>query len=248
MVAIGADDNGYREIIGAAEGFTESSECWREFSSWLKSRGMRGVRMFTGDKAAGMVGSIAKVFPSAACRRCTVHFYRNVLARVPKSKRPRVATMLRAVHAMESREAAEAKALEMLSELRAAKLNEAAKFVMDGYAETLAYIRFPPRALAQDPHEQRHRAPEPGKPQAHLRGRDVPRLESALMLATARVKNVAESEWGRPTLPGRDAAGRAVAPDGRPLGCRNVRKNHDGTSRSTFSRRSLSCRSRIPAP
>ena len=51
--------------------------------------------------------------------------------------------MLRAVHAMESREAAEAKALEMLSELRAAKLNEAAKFVMDGYAETLAYTRFP---------------------------------------------------------------------------------------------------------
>ena len=34
MVAIGADD-GYREVIGAAEGFTESAECRREFLSWL---------------------------------------------------------------------------------------------------------------------------------------------------------------------------------------------------------------------
>ena len=46
---------------------------------WLKLRGLRGVRMFTGDKAAGMVGSIAEVFPNAAYQRCTVHFYRNAL-------------------------------------------------------------------------------------------------------------------------------------------------------------------------
>lgn len=50
-------------IIGAAEGFTESGECWKRFLSWLRSRGLRGVRMFTGDKAAGMVGALAEVFP-----------------------------------------------------------------------------------------------------------------------------------------------------------------------------------------
>ena len=97
-------------MIGAAEGFTESAKCWREFLSWLKSRGLRGVWMFTGDMAAGMVGSIAEVFPEAAYQRCTVHFYRNVLAKAPKSKRPQVAAMLSAIHAMESREAAEANA------------------------------------------------------------------------------------------------------------------------------------------
>ena len=127
MVAIGVNDDGYREVIGAAEGFTESSECWLEFLSWLKSRGLRGVRMFTGDKAAGMVGSIAEVFPDAAYQRCTVHFYRNVLARVPKSKRPRVAAMLKAIHAMESREAAEAKALEVAAELEGMRLKEAVR-------------------------------------------------------------------------------------------------------------------------
>ncbi len=66
MVAIGVNDEGYREVIGAAEGFTESAECWREFLSWLKGRGLSGVRMFTGDKAAAMTGAIAEVFPDAA--------------------------------------------------------------------------------------------------------------------------------------------------------------------------------------
>lgn len=85
MVAVGVNDDGCREVIGAAEGFTESSECWQGFLSWLRSRGLRGVRMFTGDKAAGMVGPVAEVFPEAARRRRAARFYRNVLARLPGS-------------------------------------------------------------------------------------------------------------------------------------------------------------------
>lgn len=45
--------------------------------------------MFTGDKA----GAVAEVFLDAAYQKCTVHFYRNVLARVLKSKRGQVAAM-----------------------------------------------------------------------------------------------------------------------------------------------------------
>lgn len=99
--------------------------------------------MLTGDKAAGMAGSIAEVFPEAAYQRRTVHFCRNVLARVPKTRRPRVAAMLKAIHAMESREAAEAKALEVASELEKSRLREAAMVVRDGYAETPTCTRFP---------------------------------------------------------------------------------------------------------
>ena len=40
MVAIGVNGDGYREVIGCAEGFTESKEYWRDFLSWLKSREM----------------------------------------------------------------------------------------------------------------------------------------------------------------------------------------------------------------
>ena len=45
MVAVGVNDDGYHEVIGAAEGFTESSERWRDFLSRLRSRGLHGVRI-----------------------------------------------------------------------------------------------------------------------------------------------------------------------------------------------------------
>ena len=196
MVAIGVNKEGYREVIGAAEGFTESSESWREFLSWLRSRGLRGVRMFTGDKAAGMAGSIAEALPGAAYQRRAVHFYRNVLAKVPKAKRARAAAMLKAVHAMESRGASEAKAAEVASELEPMRLGEAAKVIREGLAETLAYTGFPPehwrRIRANNAIERLNR-------EIRRRTRVVgtfPDGESALMLVTARLRYVADSEWG----------------------------------------------------
>ena len=192
MVAIGVNDDGYREVIGAAEGFTESSECWRDFLSWLKSRGLRGVRMFVGDKAAGMVGSIAEVFPDAKYQRCTVHFYRNALAKVPKSKRPQAAAMLKAIHAMESREAAEAVA----DDLESMRLKEAAKVVRGGYAETLAYCEMPREHWRR---VRTNNAIERLNREIRRRTRVVgtfPDGKSALMLVAARLKYVADSEWG----------------------------------------------------
>ncbi len=193
MVAMGVNDD-YREVIGAAKGFTESAECWREFLSWLKSRGLRGVRMLVADKAAGIVGSIAEAFPGAAYQRCTVHFYRSVLARVPKSKRPGVAAMLKAINAMESRGASEAKALEVADELEKSKLGEAARVVREGYEETLTYTRFPREhwrrirtnnAIERLNREIRRCARVVGT---------FPDGRSALMLVTARLRYVAESE------------------------------------------------------
>ena len=196
MIAIGVNDDGYREVIGAAEGFTESSECWREFPSRLRSRGLHGVRMVVWDKASGMVGPIAEAFPEAAHRRRTVHFHRNVLARVPKSRRAAVAAMLEAVHAMESREASEAKALAVAEELERMRLGEAARVVREGSPETLAYTGFPRE------HWRRIRtnnAIERLNREVRRRTRAVgtfPDGRSALMLVTARLKYVAESEWG----------------------------------------------------
>ena len=136
------------------------------------------------------------MFPEAAYQRCTVHFYRNVLARVPKSRRAAVAAMLKAVHAMESREASEAKALAVAEELEGMRLGEAARVVRAGYAETLTYTGFPREhwarvrtndAIERLDREVRRRTRAAGT---------FPDGKSALMLVTARLKYVAESEWG----------------------------------------------------
>ena len=152
--------------------------------------------MFTGDRAAGMVGSIAEVFPGAAHRRRAVHLYRDVLARAPKSRRAEVAAMLKAIRAMESREAAEAKALEVAAGLDGMKLGEAAKAVRDGHAETLAYTRFPREHWRR---VRTNNAIERLNREVRRRARVVgtfPDGRSAPMLVTARLKYVAESERG----------------------------------------------------
>ena len=146
--------------------------------------------------SAGTVGSIAEAFPKARYRRCTVHFCRNVLAKVPKSKRPQAAAMLKAIHAMESREASAAKAESVAAELKSMKLKEAAKVVRDGCAETLAYCDMPRE------HWRRIRtnnAIERLNREIRRRTRVVgtfPDGKSALMLVAARLKYVADSEWG----------------------------------------------------
>lgn len=65
LVAIGVDENGYREVIGAAEGMKEDAESWKNFLVWLKERGLDGVKLVIGDKCLGMYNAVAEVFPEA---------------------------------------------------------------------------------------------------------------------------------------------------------------------------------------
>lgn len=197
MVAIGVNADGRREIIGCAEGFTESKDSWKEFLLWLKGRGLAGVRMVTGDKCQGMVGALEEAFPEARYQRCTVHFYRNVLSKVPKQKRALVAKMLKAVHAQESLEASAAKAEEVADKLEEMRLREAAKVVREGYLETLTYTHFP---LQHWTRIRTNNAIERLNREIRRRTRVVgtfPDGHSALMLATARLKYIAECEWGK---------------------------------------------------
>ena len=197
MVAIGVNSEGRREIVGCAEGFTESKESWKEFLLWLRGRGLSGVRLVTGDKSLGLLGALEEVFPDAKYQRCTVHFYRNVFGKVPRQKRVKVAKMLKAIHAQESREASEAKAAEVADALEAMKLGAAAKVVREGCRETLAYADFPMQHWTRI---RTNNAIERLNREIRRRTRVVgtfPDGKSALMLVTARLKYIVENEWGR---------------------------------------------------
>ena len=196
MVAIGVNGDGDREVIGCAEGFTESKDSWKEFLLWLRGRGLAGVRMVTGDKSLGMLGALEEVFPQARYQRSTVHFYRNVFGKVPGQKREKVAKMLKAIHAQESLEASMAKDKVVASDLEAMKLGAAAKVVREGCAETLTYTAFP---MGHWVRIRTNNAIERLNREIRRRTRVVgtfPDGKSALMLVTARLKYIAESEWG----------------------------------------------------
>lgn len=70
LVAIGVNKDGFREILGAGEGMKEDRESWLNFFTWLKGRGLAGVRLIIGDKCLGMLESIPVVFPEAKYQRC----------------------------------------------------------------------------------------------------------------------------------------------------------------------------------
>ncbi len=126
LVAIAVNEDGYREVLGAAEGMKEDKASWVNFIQWLKSRGLEGVKLIVGDKCLGMLEAVGEVFPEAKYQHYVVHFYRNVFSVVPKSKVKLVAKMLKAIHAQENKKASREKAKAVVAELRAMKLKEAA--------------------------------------------------------------------------------------------------------------------------
>lgn len=182
LIAIGVNEDGYREVIGCAEGYTESADSWREFLLSLRERGLRGVRMVTGDKSTGMLGALQEVFPEAMYQRCTVHFYRNALSKVPARRRKRVAAQLKAIHAQES---------------LGAGLRKAEEVIREGVAETLTYARFPMehwrRIRTNNGIERLNRKV---KRRTNAVG-SFPDGRSAMMLAAARCEYVADGTWDK---------------------------------------------------
>ena len=190
------NEDGFREVLGAAEGMKEDKASWVSFFQWLRGRGLDGVKLIVGDKCMGMLEAVGEVFPDAKYQRCTVHFYRNVFSVVPKSKVKIVAKMLKAIHAQESKKASREKAKAVVAELRAMKLKEAAKKVEDGIEETLTYCDFPSehwtRIRTNNVIERLNR-------EIRRRTRVVgtfPDGNSALMLVCARLRHVAGTQWG----------------------------------------------------
>ena len=71
LVAIAVNEDGYREVLGAAEGMKEDKASWVNFFQWLKNRGLDGVKLIVGDKCLGMLEAVGEVFPDAKYQRCT---------------------------------------------------------------------------------------------------------------------------------------------------------------------------------
>jgi transposase-like protein len=197
LVAVGVREDGYREILGVAEGAKEDTESWRSFLRHLKQRGLAGVRLVTSDKCLGLVEAVGEFYPEAAWQRCMVHWYRNVMSVVPKGKVKEVVAMLKAIHAQEDRQAARDKAQAVAAKLDAMRLAQAATIVRTGVDETLSYMAFPREhwtrirtnnVLERIMREIRRRTRVVG---------NFPDGKSAVMLVAARLRHIAGTRWGR---------------------------------------------------
>lgn len=196
LVAIGVNQDGFREILGVAEGLKEDKESWLNFLRHLKTRGLKGVQMVISDKCLGLIEALGDVYANVAWQRCVVHWYRNVLSIVPHGKMREVADMLKAIHAQEDRAAARVKVKAVVTKLKGMKLGKAAELVEAGAEETLSYMAFPReywlRIRTNNPLERIMR-------EIRRRTRVVgnfPDGQSALMLVAARLRHIAGTKWG----------------------------------------------------
>jgi transposase-like protein len=196
LVAIGVDQEGFREVLGVAEGAKEDTQSWRNFLRHLKQRGLSGIKLFVSDKCIGVVEAIGECYPDAAWQRCVVHWMRNVFTVTPRGRWREVAAMLKAIHAQEDKPAARKKGQEVAAKLRKLKLARAAEVVESGLEETLPYYAFPSehwRSLrTNNPLE---RVLKEVRRRTKVIGA-FPDGQSALMLVAARLRHVASTRWG----------------------------------------------------
>src|SRR6056297_3236222 len=196
LAAIGVGEDGFRRVLGVCEGAKEDKAGWLAFLKSLKERGLSGVRLFVSDACLGLVEALGETFPEADWQRCVVHFYRNVFSHVPNGRVREVAAMLKAIHAQESRAAAEKKARDVVVALKAMKLGKASQLVDAYIGETLTYYAFPSeywiKLKTNNPMERLLR-------EARRRTKVIgafPDGHSALMLVAARLRHVSATGWG----------------------------------------------------
>ena len=99
LVAIGVTETGQKVVVGFQAGDKESAPTWREFFKDLKKRGLDGSNMVLGvmDGLPGLDKVFKEEFPKAKVQRCQVHVARNVLAKVAKKLKKKVADDMRSI-------------------------------------------------------------------------------------------------------------------------------------------------------
>jgi putative transposase len=142
LVATGVNATGYREILGLDLVTTEDGAGWLAFVRSLVARGLSGVRLVISDAHPGLIDAIASTLPGASWQRCRTHFLRNLLAKVPKSAGPLVATLVRSIFAQPDAEAVWAQFHRVVEQLTE-RFPDAAAMLSDAGEDILAFTTFP---------------------------------------------------------------------------------------------------------
>ena len=98
LIAVGINEQGYREIIGFQVSNTESESSWGEFFLSLKERGLKDVHLITSDNHKGLVNAVRRHFQGATWQRCQTHFSRNMLDNAHKALQSEIKEDLRKLY------------------------------------------------------------------------------------------------------------------------------------------------------
>jgi putative transposase len=159
LVAVGVNEQGYREILGLQLGDSESERSWMAFFTWLKGRSLTGVDLVVSDHHGGLVTAVGVQFQGATWQRCQTHLSANVADATPKAPREEVHMRLHALFDAPDLETARTFLARFTADFE--RMAPAAVATLErGFDDATAVLALPLTALSSPaPHDQRRRAP-----------------------------------------------------------------------------------------
>jgi transposase-like protein len=142
LIAVGINEEGYREVLGLDIGDSESEGTWERLFKRLKARGLRGVELVTSDNHRGLVKALRRQFQGAAWQRCQTHLTRNVLGQTPRHLKAEMTAWLRRIFRSESKAEARQAFGELARELDG-KAETALQTLEAGLEDAIAVLVLP---------------------------------------------------------------------------------------------------------
>lgn len=141
IIAVAANTEGRREIIGLGVGPSEAETFWMDFLRSLRARGLDGVKLVISDAHTGLKAAISRVF-DATWQRCRVHWMRNALAHISKGQHTVVAAAIRQAFDQPDRQHAGETWRHVANQLRS-RWPKLADLMDESEHDVLAYMAFP---------------------------------------------------------------------------------------------------------
>jgi transposase-like protein len=143
LTAVGVDEAGVRQVLGVTEGERDSHAAWYAFLQRLKNQGLRGVRMFIGDRSDGLAGKLELIYPGMHFQNRVVQFHHDVLSRVPICHLLEMGKRLQCIDNCTDWSSASKLVGQMVAEMKRLNLSHVAEFYETHVWATLNYLAFP---------------------------------------------------------------------------------------------------------
>ncbi|MGD9596229.1 MAG: IS256 family transposase [Wolinella sp.] len=144
MIAIGVNEDGYREVLDIDIIHDESYATYKGFFDTLKERGIEKVDLVISDGHKGIKKAASHSFVGSSWQLCTVHMKRNLMKIVPKKSLTEVLGWIDDVlHAKDYSEAIGIAHLMMAHYEE--KMPRLTKFLGDNLGDTITFLAFPKR-------------------------------------------------------------------------------------------------------
>ncbi|MDX1932133.1 MAG: transposase [Capsulimonadales bacterium] len=142
LVAIGVNEQGYREVLVVESPAGERKEAYRNLLKGLLERGLRGGQLVISDDHESIKSAVVSELPSARWQRCIAHFERNVLAYVPSSEVGEVAADLKSIFSVHRRESADGLVAAFVARYQK-RFSRAVSVLQAGISDALTFLAFP---------------------------------------------------------------------------------------------------------